>query len=87
MEEVQQIIANPIIRQGLKVVAPELALGVDLVLTIFGSKRKRQPSLLPLVDKRLAFLLKEIATTKSALYRQECEIRAHELLGLLNTFR
>jgi hypothetical protein len=32
MEEVQKVLNNPVIRQGLKVAAPELALGVELAV-------------------------------------------------------
>lgn len=90
MEAVQKILQNPLVLNGLKMVAPEVALGVDLAMTvvsgIFGS-RKRKPSavkLLAAIDKRLAQVIKDLATTKSKYYRRECEIRAHELLGVLN---
>ena len=91
MEEVQKILQNPLVKAGLKVAAPEIALGVDLAIlvvgSIFGSRKKKKPSaekLLGAIDKRLADILKDLALTKSKGFRQECEIRAHELLGILN---
>ena len=90
MNEVQKVLQNPVIRAGLKIAAPEIALGVDLAVTIAGSlfgSRKRKPSaqkLLFVIDKRLATVLEALATTTSEHYRREYEIRAHELLGILN---
>jgi hypothetical protein len=92
MEEVQKVLNNPVIRQGLKVAAPELALGVELavgfVTTLFGRRKRRLSvkKLAGVVDQRLAKILTDIATTKSKHHKQECEIRAHELLGILNTW-
>ena len=90
MQEVQKILSNPLVSAGLKIAAPEIALGVDLAVTVVGSlfgSRRRKPSatkLLAAIDKRLAKVLEDLATTESKHYRRECEIRAHELLGVLN---
>ncbi len=87
MDEVKKILSNPILRTGLKMAAPEVALGIDLAMLLFGSLGARKPSiaaLLRVIDQRLAVILKELAETESRLRRSELEIRAHELLGLLN---
>jgi len=91
LNNVQSVLNNPIVRQGLMIAAPEIALGIDLVVTItkglFGS-RKHSPSaleLITIIDKRLAELLQQLATTKSRIMRSELEIRVHELLGILNS--
>lgn len=86
MDEVQKILKNPLVSQGLKTVAPQVALGVDIVTAMFASQRRkpRVEDILSIIDKRLAEVLKALATTESKHYRQECEIRAHELLGVLN---
>lgn len=88
MDEVAKILSSPAVRAGLKVVAPEIGLGVDLAITIvkglFGSGRKpKAESLVAVLDKQLAGLLKELATTKSKLRQQELEIRIHALLGII----
>lgn len=89
MDEVQKVLNNPLVRNGLKVVAPEIGLGVDLAMTVVGGlfgSRRRKPSaqqLLAVIDKQLAGILKDLATTESKHYRRECEIRAHALLGVL----
>lgn len=90
MDAVTRILSNPAVRKGLLVAAPEIALAVDLAVTIvkaFLKTRKRKSSvkkLLEAVDARLAVVLEELATTESKGMRKECEIRAHELLGVLN---
>ncbi len=86
MEAVTQVLNNPIIRTGLKVVAPEIAVAVEVAM-LFLKKRKKRASiekLLEAIDKRLAKTLETLATTESKGLRRECEIRAHELLGVLN---
>ena len=93
MQEVQKILNNPLLRLGLKTVAPELALGIDLAVMTYdailgGSQRipyaKHLLGLTNTIDKRLAELLEGIATTQSKHKRRDYEIRAHELLGILN---
>jgi hypothetical protein len=87
LNEVKKILSNPIVKTGLRVVAPELVIGVDLALSVADGLFKSKPStetLVSVVDKRLAEMLSEIATTESKHYRRECEIRAHELLFILN---
>ena len=93
MKEVQNILSNPLLKQGLKLVAPEIAIGIDLVVTAYnallgGEKRipyaKHLLALTTVIDKRLAVLLEDLATTKSKARRRRCEIRIHELLGILN---
>ena len=86
MQEIQKLLSNPLIRHGLKVVAPELAIGIDLVSSFF-SATAWEPSvedMLAVIDKRLAVILEGIATTTSKRKRRRLEIRAHELLGILN---
>ncbi|MCV0439710.1 MAG: hypothetical protein K5880_13875 [Hydrogenophaga sp.] len=89
MDEVQKVLQNPLVRTGLKTVAPQVALGVDLAVTVVGGlfgSRKRKPSaakLMAVIDKQLAKVLEDLATTESKHYRNECEIRAHTLLGVL----
>ena len=88
MDEVAKILGNPAVRAGLKVVAPEIGLGLDLAVTIvnglFGSRRKpKVEKLVAVMDKQLAGYLKELTTTKSKLRQQELEIRIHTLLGII----
>jgi hypothetical protein len=44
----------------------------------------QEQDVVAVIDQRLASILKDLATTRSKHYKQECEIRAHELLGILN---
>jgi hypothetical protein len=93
MQEVQKLLSNPLIRYGLRAAAPEVAVGIELIMgtvgAIMGSK-KRVPyakhllALTTVIDKRLAEVLEVLATTKSKHRRREYEVRAHELLGILN---
>lgn len=85
MDEVQKLLNNPVLRQGLKIVAPEIGLGVDLVVGLFGAAKKEHSAkqLMSVIDKELAKVLEDLATTESRHYRRECEIRAHTLLGVL----
>lgn len=89
MDEVKKLLQDPLILQGLRIVAPEIAIGIDLVSSVFGISRRRRSAeqVLAIVDKRLAEALRELATTKSKFRRNECEIRAHELLGVLNDWQ
>ena len=89
MQEIQNLLRNPIIRHGLRLSAPEVAIGVEaLILIISGvqkrKKRAKLENLLAMIDQRLAKVIEELATTESEHMKTECEIRAHELLGLLN---
>ena len=90
MEAVTNLLSNPVIKQGLRMAAPEIALGVDLGVTIVGSlfrgrkKEKAAKRLLVVIDSELAKVLETLATTKSKHMRKECEIRVHTLLGVLN---
>jgi len=90
MDAVTKILSNPVLRQSLKILVPQVALGVDLAVTLVGAylkTRKRKASiekLLKAIDTRLAVVLERLATTESKGVRQECEVRAHELLGVLN---
>ena len=85
MEEVKAILNNPIIKNGLRIAAPEIALGVEIISGLFSSKRTTSAEqLLAVIDKELARVLETLATTESKNHRRECEIRAHTILGLLN---
>lgn len=88
MKEVQNILNNPLLKQSLKLVAPEVFLGLDLLTVIgssfFSSDPPPAKDLVAIIDKRLAAILKDLATTRSVLDRRRCEVRAHELLGILN---
>lgn len=87
MYELEKILRNPILRTGLKAVAPEVALGVNLIMAIRGTVLERDPSiadLLQVIDRNLAETLEILATTESAHVRKEHEIRAHTLLDILN---
>lgn len=89
MDEVTKLLNNPTIKAGLRVFAPEISLGLDLAVTVISSlfgRGQRKPKvehLYAAVDRELAKVIKELATTKSKPYRQELEIRAHTLLGII----
>lgn len=90
MDAVKNVMSNPVVKQGLKIVAPELVLGVNLAVDLVGPlfrKKKKTPSatkLLAVIDKELAKVLETLGTTQSRGRQRECEIRAHTLLGVLN---
>ncbi len=85
MDEVNKILSNPIVSGGLKIVAPQIALGIELIRSLFSSSSKPSlKQLLSAIDSQLASLLKELATTKSKFRRQELEIRIHTILSILN---
>lgn len=87
MKEVQNILNNPLLKQSLRLVAPEVFLGLELLTAIGSNLFTRTPSveeLVAVIDKRLAVILQDLATTKSQSRRRQCEVRAHELLGILN---
>lgn len=92
MRAVRDILNDPVLRHSLKIVAPELTLGVELAVALvdkFLENRKKSQSakaLVNLIDNRLAKVLRDLATSDSVHYRRECEIRAHELLGILNAW-
>lgn len=84
MNEVSRLLANPAIKAGLKLAAPEVSLGLDIVAAIFGATRKpKVEQLYAVVDRELANVLKSLATTKSKVRRRELEIRAHTILGII----
>jgi hypothetical protein len=87
LNEVNNILSNPLVSQGLKLAAPEIMLGVQLlgnVGGIFKKKNSKIQGMIGAVDKRLAENLETLATTQSDALKAECEIRCHELLGILN---
>jgi hypothetical protein len=90
VEKVTDILNDPIVRAGLAVASPEVALGIELVLgvteALFGPKPPTVSMLLAVIDKQLADLLSELATNPSHLRKKELEIRTHELLRLLNNW-
>ncbi len=84
MEELNKILANPIVSTSLKAVAPEIGLAIAVVQSIFGARHKpKLENLLSIIDKQLAAMIKELATTKSRPRQQELEIRIHTLLGII----
>lgn len=86
LSNVQDVLSNPVIRQGLKIVAPEIAIALEIVQGLFGKKKPQASDVLKIIDARLADLIRQLATTKSRLLRNELEIRIHELLGILNSW-
>jgi hypothetical protein len=93
MEQVQRLLNNPLFKTGLRIAAPEVAVGVELLMStvgaIMGSKdrvpyAKHLLALTTVIDRRLAEVLEKLATTESKYRRREYEVRAHELLGILN---
>jgi hypothetical protein len=85
MEKVTKILTNPAIKAGLKIAAPELVLGLDLVVSTFSFKKKRRvKKIVRILDKHLAAAIETIATTDSSSLRKEYEIRAHEILSIFN---
>jgi len=89
MDEIQKLLNNPVIKNGLRIASPEIALGVEILSAVGsglfqGKKTPKATELLAVIDKRLAKVLNDLATTESRYYRRECETRAHELLGILN---
>lgn len=84
MDEVIELLNNPLIKSGLMTVAPELGAAVtflsDIVLPNDNSE------IVKIIDNRLAVVLKYLATAKSNHLIEEYEIRAHELLHLLFTW-
>lgn len=85
MSDLNKIINNPILWQAIKVVSPEIAIGVELVKSLFGKKTKN--ILLISIDKRIVHLLNELSKAQGPYYKQELEIRIHELLTLLNLYK
>jgi len=84
VEEVTKLLSNPTIKAGLKVIAPEIGLALDIAAALFGASRKpKAEQLYAVVDCELAKILKELATTKSRARRKELEIRAHTILGII----
>jgi hypothetical protein len=88
VDEVAKILSSPAIKAGLKVVAPEIGLGLDLAVTIVSGifKARHKPKieeLLAVMDRQLAKLIGELAVTKSRPRQQELEVRIHALLGVI----
>ena len=88
MEEVRKILQNPIVRNGLRIVAPEIGVGIDLVLLVadvlFASNEPGVQQLLAVIDRQLAGILEQLVEVRTEAQKQELEIRAHTLLGILN---
>jgi hypothetical protein len=92
LDKVTALLNNPVIKQGLKLTAPQISTGIEL-LTLGGalfSTGRRGPSasdLMSDVDTELARQIEILAdSTISAPRRRNTEVRVHTLLGLLNTW-
>lgn len=86
LSNVQQVLSNPVLRQGLKIVAPEVSIALEIIDSLFIESPPLASDVLKIIDLRLADLLKQLATKQSDLLRNELEIRIHELLGVLNAW-
>ena len=88
MEEVTKILRNPLVRSALGIAAPEVAIGVELIVgvadSLFGSNEPRAQELLAIIDRRLADVLRQLAEVRTKTHRHELEVRAHTMLGILN---
>lgn len=87
--KVGELLSNPVVQQGLKASAPQIAMALDLVTAggaLFSTGR-RGPSASDLVkdvDAELAKQLEILADkTISAPRRNNTEVRVQTLLGLL----
>jgi hypothetical protein len=86
MDKVTELLSNPAIRAGLSAVSPSLSLGVEAVLAIVSSLRRKPgvDELLAIIDDKLAKALRELATKNPPFfYKRELEIRAHQLLEIV----
>lgn len=88
VEKVTEVLNNPAVKMGLKMVAPEVAIFADMIVPavglMFGRRRKpKADKLVAVIDEQLADILQDLATTESRARQRELEIRAHTLLGIL----
>jgi len=89
LDKVSALLNNPLFKQGLKIAAPELVIGVELLTTagaLFSSGRRgpKASDLVADADEALAKQLEILADPKSsAVLQRNTEIRVHTLLGLL----
>jgi L-cysteine desulfidase len=91
LARVDAVLSNPVIRTGLKVAAPEVALAVDALRALTGglfSKRQHAASeVIGVMDQRLAVYIQELAKKETSKSRKkELEVRIHELLGVLDAW-
>lgn len=86
LSNVQSVLSNPVLRQSLKIIAPEVSIALEIVNSLFLKQEPIASDVLRIIDLRLADLLKQLTITKSELLRSELEIRIHELLGILNAW-
>ena len=87
MQQVQNLLNNPVFKLTLKAIAPEIAIGLDLIVKTIGDimgSYDPLDALLSVIDERLAEVLQELSSTRSEFHRRNLEVRAHELLGILN---
>ena len=82
MENVITLLSNPAVLATLKVLSPEVAIGVDLVLAISKGLIQEQNPLLSIIDKKLTLILKELTDNPSLYRKHELEIRALQLLEI-----
>lgn len=90
MNKVSNLLSNPAVVSGLRLVAPQLSTTIGLLsavgATLFaGGEQKTAAHVLEYVDDRIAELIQSISgsTHVSEAKARECEIRIHELLELL----
>ena len=84
LSNVQAVLNNPLVKQGIRVASPEVALGLEIIEGLFAKPMREASEVLKVIDKRLAELLKQLAESKSKLAIRELEVRIHELLEILN---
>jgi len=89
LDKITGILGNPVVMQGLKLAAPELMFGVQLLTAggkLFSSGRRgpKATDLVADVDEQLAAQLEILAKPDiSDARRRNTELRVHTLLGLL----
>lgn len=86
MDKVTALLKNPVVRTGLKIASPELAIGVEVALALVQSMQPRKPDiteLLKIIDKKLASILEQLSEEQPLHYKRELEIRAHQLLEII----
>ena len=90
-DNVQKTLANPVVQQGLRLLAPEISIMTGVIGGLIGAFKTKQDhtaaEVLNLMDARLAQLLELISKEKNSLLRKEYEIRLHEILGILTSWQ
>lgn len=88
MNKLKKVLDNPLVKAGIKTLAPEAAMIVGLADTLtqglFVAKKKPHVArLLEIIEDEIAIAVEKLATTKSQHERDEYQVRAHALLGVL----